>query len=446
MHLGTMVTPAGKRPVALKQLLRKDVTSATALEQITAEARLVFQLTHANICQVLDLAMSDEGTFIVMEYVDGCDLKTLLARSDDATMPLPAAVHIAKEISQALDYAHRRRDAHGRALWLIHGDVTPQNILLSREGEVKLADFGIARSLVAQAPGNQFRAGTPGYIAPEMREGESDQRADIYSLGMTLYVALVGAPPTGGQVQVETLANKRPEIDQELTQILKRALQPRRSERYASAAEMHQALSLHLAHRYPAFTAAKLAELVQARTHVSEASFPEEGVSVDLVSLTGTATLLAPMETVAGAEISGAPPGTRRVAPKTGTPSHRRLAVAVGTAVVLIALITVGAGWIRMDRSRAVAPQPTAEADALAVQEPQPPTQPTPPAEVLAPPLETTPRPDRNAVPRVKAMKHRSSRDQELSRAVPAEPKVALPKGSPPTSQSNRHQDELLAP
>src|SRR5262245_41247545 len=123
VHLGTVVTPAGERKVAIKQLLPKNQDDPSATERMVAEARLVFQLTHANICQVLDLALSDSGTFIVMEYVDGCDLKTLLA-SYTASSPfdVAAAVHIAKEVAKGLDYAHRRRDANGLTMRLVHGD------------------------------------------------------------------------------------------------------------------------------------------------------------------------------------------------------------------------------------------------------------------------------------------------------------------------------------
>src|SRR4029079_19609495 len=125
VHLGTMVGPAGERPIALKQLGKKHEASPEATERIVAEARLVFQLTHPNICQVLDLAINDEGTFIVMEYVDGCDLKTLLGRGAGEIAPLEvaAAVYIAREVADALDYAHRRKGDAGQALWLVHGDV-----------------------------------------------------------------------------------------------------------------------------------------------------------------------------------------------------------------------------------------------------------------------------------------------------------------------------------
>jgi serine/threonine-protein kinase len=199
VHLGTLVSSAGERRVAIKRLLLPRQSDEEAHRRMIEEGRLVFQLTHANVCQVLDLVESDEGTFIVMEYVDGCDLGSLLRGLVKAGRPLDhaAAVYIVREIAHALDYAHRRVDAAGRPLLLVHGDVKPANILLSREGEVKLADFGIARAFGTHAPGNQVTGGTPGYMAPEQEQGIADQRADIYSLGVTLYVALGGAAAGG---------------------------------------------------------------------------------------------------------------------------------------------------------------------------------------------------------------------------------------------------------
>src|SRR5262245_7112168 len=110
VHLGTMVSSAGQRKVAIKRLQRH--MDREASERLAAEARLVFRLTHAHICQVLDLAVGDDGTFVVMEYVDGVDLHTLLSLMSKAGQKLELAhvVHIIREVAQALDYAHRRTD------------------------------------------------------------------------------------------------------------------------------------------------------------------------------------------------------------------------------------------------------------------------------------------------------------------------------------------------
>ena len=336
VHLGTMVSPAGTRNVAIKQLLPKGPGAQTA-ERIVSEARLVFQLTHGNICQVLDLAVSDEGTFIVMEYVDGCDLKTLLRAQEANRLPVAAAVYIASEVALALDYAHRKRDERGRALFLVHGDVTPQNILLSREGEVKLADFGIARALgssaASAAPGNRLVAGTPGFMAPETLRGENDQRADIYSLGVTLAVALSGVPPE--QIDDKTL-NARPEVSPELAGLVRRAIAPRCEDRFATASEMQEALSLHLAHRFPGFNQRALAELVKSGAREPTWSEPENAVA--LASLTGTATFLSamapPMSTQSRSQTNLEQKRTRSIQKR----SAHRVFSAAAAALVLFAM------------------------------------------------------------------------------------------------------------
>jgi serine/threonine-protein kinase len=272
-----MVTPAGTRSVAIKQLLHKG-ESAAATERMADEARLVFRLTHANVCQVIDFAASDEGTYIVMEHVDGCDLHTLLRRGP---LEVPAAVHIAREVALALDYAHRRSDEHQRPLLLVHGDVKPSNILLSKEGEVKLADFGIARALGTHAPGNRIAGGTPGFVAPESSL-RVDQRSDIFSLGITLYVAL-GGELHGGQPNLEAFAAATPAVGPELLTILERATAVAPDRRYTTASELEEALGLHLAHKFPSFRRSVIGQMVARSATVKAAMRPRE---LTLVSLT----------------------------------------------------------------------------------------------------------------------------------------------------------------
>jgi len=250
VYLGTQVTDAGRRRVAVKRLAADRQLDQAAMARLVAEGRLGFQLTHANICQVLDLVVGGERTYIVMEFVRGLDLRALLGRleADDRPLEQPIALYVAREVARALDYAHRRTGADGRPLQIVHGDVTPPNILLSIEGEVKLADFGIARALDAAAPGSAVRGGTRGYMAPEVEGGAIDHRADIFSLGATLEEALA----RGGAASPE------------LTAILRRATAADARDRYLSAADMERALALELARRWPGFTPSALAELVRA--------------------------------------------------------------------------------------------------------------------------------------------------------------------------------------
>jgi serine/threonine-protein kinase len=393
VHLGTMVTPAGERQVAIKRLLDGALGSPEAKERIVAEARLVFQLTHANICQVLDLASNAEGTFIVMEYVDGCDLATLLSRAG-GSLDVAAAVHIAREVCKALDYAHRRADASGGSLFLVH-DVKPSNILLSKEGEVRLGDFGIARSLTGHAPGNRVVGGTPGFIAPEARHGQIDQRSDIYALGVTLYAALGGTPAT---LDLHAL-KQRPSVASELVAIVERAIAANAQDRYATAGALEKALSLHLAHKFPSFTPQLVGELV--RTHAPKPATAGER-SLTLMSLTqidGADTL----EGRAPPFPSEPAPLFQRTAPAAPRRAHQNerkprwrwavipacLAGAVGAAIF----------YQRHPQSATAASSPPVVAPATSVVPPVPEVAPTAPPIALPPPAP----PKRNHAPFRKA-------------------------------------------
>jgi hypothetical protein len=236
-----------------------------------------------------------------MEYVRGVDLKTLLRRreADKKQLDVASAVYIGREVARALDYAHRRTDDNDTPLQLVHGDVTPQNILLSDEGEVKLADFGIARALATIAPGNQLRAGTAGFIAPEANLFALDPRADIYALGVTLYVAL-GGPLKDARVHLRQLSAEREDLSEDLLSLLASATATRPDDRFLSAGELERALSLYLARRHPTFTPSVLAEIVRRSPARSSPTAPSSRLTLVSMSHTGTFT------TVEGASAAGA--------------------------------------------------------------------------------------------------------------------------------------------
>src|SRR5579871_3049194 len=136
------------RRCVVKQILPNFASDPKFSEMLVHEAKLAARLSHANVVQVLDLGREDERLFIAMEYVEGFDVNDLLRRCSQAKVPLPFsfAVHILREALKGLDYAHRRTDDQGRPLGLVHRDVSPSNLLVSFEGEVKVCDFGIARA------------------------------------------------------------------------------------------------------------------------------------------------------------------------------------------------------------------------------------------------------------------------------------------------------------
>lgn len=322
VHLGTMVGPAGERRVAIKQLVAEDALDERARERLIEEARLVFRLTHANICQVFDLASNSDGTFVVMELVDGLDLRMLVKRA--GPLELPHALYVAREVARALDYAHRRTDEEGRPLLLVHGDVTPANVLLSCEGEVKLADFGIARALGRAPDRERGLAGTKGFIAPELKTHATSQRADLYALGVTLYVALTGLYPSDAGFAPRALRRVRPEASAELERLVARATADDPGARVASAAQLEEELAIELARQFAGFTPSSLARVVRAHQEQAQIGAgaeppPSEAVLASMTAATVDALpprrpselALAPKPVPAPAEtLTLPPPGT----------------------------------------------------------------------------------------------------------------------------------------
>src|ERR671929_1187047 len=181
-----------ERKVALKILHEHHTRDEDYVERFRREARLAAQLSHPNIVTVIDRGEQEGRQFIVFEYVEGENLKALIER--EAPLPERTAVDLALQVADGLAFAH----AHG----LVHRDVKPQNVLLSREGEVKVTDFGIARSLHLDHGVTQTGTvlGTGEYLAPEQASGQPVSPAtDVYSLGVVLWELLTGNVPFAGE-------------------------------------------------------------------------------------------------------------------------------------------------------------------------------------------------------------------------------------------------------
>jgi len=178
-----------ERSVAIKVLHEQFSADEDYVERFRREARSVAQLAHPNIVTVIDRGQEDGRQYIVFEYVEGENLKGLLSHG---ALPVDEALRYGLQIAGALDFAHKRG--------LVHRDVKPQNVLLTEEGEPKVTDFGIARSVDVQSVTQSGTVlGTSDYIAPEQARGEQvDQRTDIYSLGVMLYELLTGEVPYSG--------------------------------------------------------------------------------------------------------------------------------------------------------------------------------------------------------------------------------------------------------
>jgi serine/threonine protein kinase len=245
-----------ERPVVIKKVRRRYSKDDRFHAMLIREAKITATLSHPNIVQILDLGQSDKDEyFIVMEYVDGRDLRSCMdrARTKQRPLELEAMVYIAMEVCAALDYAHRKTDKEGRTLNLIHRDVSPANVLISTSGEVKLADFGIARyGRDVSAVGSL--KGKLGYMSPEQARAEPvDQRSDIFSVGAVLFEAALGQRPFSAQTdlallqQVQAAEITAPssidsEVPGELERILLKAMAPAPRDRYSGAEQLAAAL------------------------------------------------------------------------------------------------------------------------------------------------------------------------------------------------------------
>lgn len=255
----------GARRLVVKEILPRFSNDAGFASMLIREAKLAAQLTHRNVVQVIDLGRESGRLFICMEYVEGYDLNQLLRRLSKARLPLPAefALLIIRETLTALDYAHRAHDATGAPFAIVHRDVSPSNVLISFDGEVKLCDFGIARALAsepgeggddASAPMQRSRlAGKSAYMAPEHARGEEiDSRADIFAAGILLWELCAGRRLYKGteaemlemarEARVPLLPDRGLPNQAQLQAIFDRALTRDPGSRFQSAAEMLEAL------------------------------------------------------------------------------------------------------------------------------------------------------------------------------------------------------------
>lgn len=250
-----------QKTVAIKKILSHLTDSTDFVTMFIDEAKLAAQLNHNNIIQIYDLGKVGPDYFIAMEYVDGKDLRSILRAGRDTSRPLPVglALMIAARLARALDYAHRKRDFDNRALGLVHRDVSPQNVLISHEGEIKLCDFGIVKAVV-KASTTQMGAlkGKLQYMSPEQAWGKAvDSRSDIFSLGAVLFEMLTGRKLFTADTEVAVLdavrdcrisppSEHHAAIAPEIDDLVLRTLAKEPEERFQTAGEMEQAIEIIL--------------------------------------------------------------------------------------------------------------------------------------------------------------------------------------------------------
>jgi serine/threonine-protein kinase len=260
IYLARQATEIGAaRLCVVKQILPGLAGDPKFAEMLVHEAKLAARLSHSNVVQVFELGRADDRLFIAMEYVEGFDLNDLLRRCSRSNVPLPfdLAVHVVRQALRGLDYAHRRTSEDGAPLGIVHRDVSPSNLLISFEGEVKVCDFGIAHANDTIALGesvhelNEAIKGKAGYMSPEHARGEPiDARSDVYAAGIILWELAAGRRlyragegrdsllDQARRAEVPELPSRGLPGEAKLRAIMEKALARDRNERYPSARAM----------------------------------------------------------------------------------------------------------------------------------------------------------------------------------------------------------------
>lgn len=375
------VETPGAPQVVVKRLLRHLARDQGFVDLFRNEAHLARPLRHPNIVRVFDFGEDAGRSFIAMEYVPGHSLRGVLTEAAEKGLVVPPrlAVHLVAQVLRGLDFAHHLVDDSGRPLGLVHGDVTPENVLVAHTGEVKLADFGVARALASVTPSRGRPQGKVAYLAPEvLAAGGGDARADVYAAGVLLYEVLTLALPGNVPGSVEEALGPRSAYQPQarlppaLDAVLERAMAPEPGARFDGAADMAGALEAWLVEQRPVVRQADVEAFLVGL-------FGPRGEPDDEAALGAetplTAQLRVPLAAMA-AETGAAPE-------VSGAWRQAWVAVAVGAGTLLtVGFITLMAVW----------PQPEPEFPAVPLTEAGPHDRVMPPLVLL--PLEASPRAD----------------------------------------------------
>jgi serine/threonine protein kinase len=337
------------KTVVIKRILPHLAADEKFTEMFIAEAKLTAQLAHPKIAQTLELGTEDKQLFIVMEYIDGFDVLAMLRECAHRQVRVPPeiSVYIVKEVLDALDFAHKLGGEAGKTLGIVHRDVSPSNVLLSKRGDVKLVDFGIAHAV---AQDDQTKSGTLkgkyGYMSPEQVLGQTvSPRSDIFASGIVLAEMLMGRRLFAAANELDVLLMVRDvdlgrlvrfgeHIDDDLASVLRWALRKDPNDRYKDAAAFRDALDEWLFDKRHRIGTAQLAEIVNSlyedalsrRKQGLEARAQEETAAPDAAAQ--DAAPLAVAKSSSGSVSSG--PSAEQNFPKGTDPTGLDLGVPTG--------------------------------------------------------------------------------------------------------------------
>lgn len=323
-----------EKQVALKRMLRELSEDQEFITRFADEARIVSTLNHANIAQVFDFGQVGGEYFLAMELVNGPDLGTLLdsCLRQHHPVPIPTAVHIAAEMARGLGAAHGRLNERAEPAPVVHRDVSPQNVLISRAGAVKVVDFGIAKAaekMLSTRTGTIM--GKCRYMAPEQATGEPvDARADVFAAGSVLFEMLTGRPLFDGTSPSQVLrqvvvgpiplpSSVNPDIPPELDEILLRALSRPLEQRHLGGSALARELEALLHRMAPDYSCDDLAGFIAALVPATPTPAPEvtlrasQGASVGAQTQRDAHTLQVTQD----AALSDTVPASRKIAADT---------------------------------------------------------------------------------------------------------------------------------
>jgi serine/threonine protein kinase len=334
-----------QKKVVIKRLLPYLSSEREFVQKFIDEANIVTHLTHGNIVPVFDMGEAEGELYIAMEYIPGRDLRDVLQRCAErgVLLSLKAAIFVGAELCKGLGYAHRKVDEAGQPLGIIHRDISPSNVLLSDEGEVKVVDFGIAKAAGRLSKSSTGRLqGKFRYMSPEQAAGKAlDARSDIFSAGVVLYELLTGVKPFEGERDLESLelvrtyhppppSSYRAEVPEAIDAVVMRALEKDVAKRYGRVEELERALLTWLFAHGGATSrevADELGEFFPEGIERPEVRFPTvTGESAPRVSL-DDAMALEVERLLAGRSLDGRTPSEGRTPSDARTPSVPRVSV-----------------------------------------------------------------------------------------------------------------------
>jgi eukaryotic-like serine/threonine-protein kinase len=251
-----------EKQVAIKTIRKEIIEIKDFVDLFIGEAKLAACLVHQNIVQFYRLGKVGDQYYVAMEYVQGIDLREFIWRhfEKDEKIPIEIAAFIASRVARGMEYAHEKRDPAGRPMNVVHCDISPKNLMISAEGEVKITDFGIAKAKGIISGDKLEGLGKASYVSPEQIRGEPmDGRSDVFSLGAVLFELLTGQRAFRGRKREEILESVlkkpvvslraiNPDIPADLEKIVLKCLKRNRNERYKTAGELGYDLEYYLYH------------------------------------------------------------------------------------------------------------------------------------------------------------------------------------------------------